>query len=240
VNDTGAIAYLSGRRTFDVVGLTTAGEAGYWTSGAGSRFEHYERTDRAKLPTHFIVYPEWLRADPLLGEWLTERAVPGATILGGERMVAYVAVYDALGSARLPRNPPEGRERSVLDELDVADLESEAAHRFEIVSGSQWTNVVIGDRLIADGGRSERTRDLFELEVAPGGTLVARVGSDAPTRLSVRIDGGAVGELVLSGSEWEEPRIRIPPQIARGRRSIDVRAEGGATFTSMAYWSFGG
>ncbi|PIE05328.1 MAG: hypothetical protein CSA75_05320, partial [Sorangium cellulosum] len=63
VNDTGAIAYFSNRPTFDVVGLTTPGEAPYWVAGAGSRFEHYERlyqTDRKRLPTHFIVYPNWM------------------------------------------------------------------------------------------------------------------------------------------------------------------------------------
>ncbi|HKQ71814.1 MAG TPA: hypothetical protein VJT73_20865, partial [Polyangiaceae bacterium] len=62
VNDTGAISYLSGKRTFDVVGLTTPGEAPYWVAGAGSRFEHYERvlrTSPERLPTHFIVYPHW-------------------------------------------------------------------------------------------------------------------------------------------------------------------------------------
>src|SRR5262249_22108523 len=37
VNDTGAIAYFSSRTTFDVVGLTSAGEARYWAAGAGSR-----------------------------------------------------------------------------------------------------------------------------------------------------------------------------------------------------------
>ena len=60
VNDTGAIAYMSDRHTFDVVGLTTAGEARYWAAGAGSRYEHYERLHAARLrfPNYFIVYPQ--------------------------------------------------------------------------------------------------------------------------------------------------------------------------------------
>lgn len=48
---------IFGRRTFDVVGLTTRSEPRYWAAGAGSRFEHYEHMPRAELPTHFIVYP---------------------------------------------------------------------------------------------------------------------------------------------------------------------------------------
>ena len=69
MNDTGAIAYLSNRRTFDVCGLTTAGEARYWVAGAGSRFEHYERLGARRLPTHFIVYPNWFAIPALLGDY---------------------------------------------------------------------------------------------------------------------------------------------------------------------------
>ena len=60
VNDTGAIAYFSDKKTFDVVGLTTPTEGRYWVAGQGSRFEHYERimkTQPQALPTHFLVYP---------------------------------------------------------------------------------------------------------------------------------------------------------------------------------------
>ncbi|HEY0462741.1 MAG TPA: hypothetical protein VGC79_00970, partial [Polyangiaceae bacterium] len=80
VNDTGAIAYFSGRQVFDIVGLTTTGEARYWSAGAGSRFEHYERLPREVLPTVFVVYPPWFGLPALLGPCLTERTVI-ATIL---------------------------------------------------------------------------------------------------------------------------------------------------------------
>jgi len=52
------------------VGLTTRDEARYWVAGAASRFEHYERLHArraAALPTHFIVYPEWMALDAVLG-----------------------------------------------------------------------------------------------------------------------------------------------------------------------------
>ena len=99
VNDTGAIAYFSGRKTFDVVGLTTPGEGRYWVAGAGSRFEHYERVHaRApeSLPTHFIVYPEWMACDAVLGAPLHEAVVTDASILGGR-------------DARLRRRLPQAR-----------------------------------------------------------------------------------------------------------------------------------
>jgi len=85
VNDTGAIAYVGGHATFDVVGLTTPGEAAYWVAGSGSRLEHYERLQRSApqhLPTHFIVYPNWMACDAVLGSELEEATVADQTILG--------------------------------------------------------------------------------------------------------------------------------------------------------------
>ena len=108
VNDTGAIAYLSGRETFDIVGLTTEGESRYWAGGAASRFEHYERMPRGSLPTHFIVYPEWMGCPMLLGGMLHEATVVDQSILGGTTMVAYRARYDALGTGAEPAVPPSG------------------------------------------------------------------------------------------------------------------------------------
>ena len=108
VNDTGAIAYLSNRRTFDVVGLTTPGEARYWVAGAGSRFEHYERLFKAspeRLPTHFIVYRHWMACDPVLGDELHDETVTDQTILGGATMTAYRARYDEFGSGDRPGSP---------------------------------------------------------------------------------------------------------------------------------------
>ncbi|MEO6418558.1 MAG: hypothetical protein ABIP39_04085, partial [Polyangiaceae bacterium] len=79
VNDTGAIAYESDRRTFDIVGLTTSSEGRYWVAGSASRFEHYERLGAARLPTHFIVYREWMACDAILGELIHDATVLDST-----------------------------------------------------------------------------------------------------------------------------------------------------------------
>jgi hypothetical protein len=234
LNDTGAITYFSGRSTFDVVGLTTAGEARYWAAGAGSRFEHYERLGRAKLPTHFIVYPEWFAIEDLFGRELTERDVPGATILGGQRMVAYVADYSLLGSAEAPALDDVSAYR-VVDRLDVADLESEREHDYQLLSGTQRENFVarFGERL--DGARSERRRDAFELTLAAGGALVLRVAADTATTLSVHIGEHRL-EVALPPSSWHEALLELPSELAAGRRAISVESASG-TFTSLHYFS---
>jgi hypothetical protein len=236
LNDTGAITYFSGRRTFDVVGLTTASEARYWAAGPGSRFEHYERLGRARLPSHFIVYPEWFALDELLGEHLTERYVPGASILGGDRMVAYVANYDLLGSAEAP-TPSLLEGRTLVDRLDVADLESEAEHGYQLFSTTQRQNQLYrsGDRL--DGGRSERTMERFQLTVAAGGALVLRVAADAATTLRVRI-GDREQALEVPASAWYEAEMVVPGGIAAGMKSISIES-GGGSFTSMHFFALG-
>src|SRR5262249_36100586 len=140
VNDTGASAYFSNHATFDICGLTTRGEARYWTAGPGSRFEHYEHLPRSTLPDYFSVYPEWFGLDGLLGDELTSRSV-SHTILGGYTMAVYRASYELLGTGALPTEvrPPA---TSLVDSLDVADIDDEKPHAFDLFDAWQQTNVI--------------------------------------------------------------------------------------------------
>lgn len=235
VNDTGALAYFSDRTTFDVVGLTTAGEARYWTAGPGSRFEHYEHLSRDKLPTHFIVYPEWFGIDPLLGEELTYRSVRH-TILGGTTMAAYEARYDLLGTGELPEDRTFWS-RKLVDSLDVSDVESELAHGYALLDATREENVVFSSSVRADGGRTERVRDRFSMKLSPGGSLVARWSCEKPATLVVRIDGQATFTREVSAGGWQEAHLEIPATMVRGEHAVDVEAHG-ARFHSFHYWSY--
>ncbi|HVU04634.1 MAG TPA: hypothetical protein VHE30_22905 [Polyangiaceae bacterium] len=235
VNDTGAMAYLGGHRTFDVVGLTTFGEARYWIAGAGSRFEHYERLDRSLLPTHFVVYPGWFSLDPLLGEELTSRTV-SHTILGGTTMEAHVADYSLLRSAETPVDVVTSG-RKVADVLDVADLESEAAHDYRLLDATQARDVLVEELDHADGARTERTREHFRLRLVPGGFVVARVGAKTPTRIAFFRDGRLLGRADVEEDAWEELRLDVPRTVPDGTATVDVVAEG-AAFDALHYWSY--
>jgi hypothetical protein len=238
VNDTGAIAYFSDRRVFDIVGLTTRGEARYWTAGAGARFEHYERLGAQRLPTHFIVYPDWIGIPELLGERLTERTVVNATILGGTTMGAYVADYSLLGSGERPTNTPAA---ALLDRLDVADLESEAEHAYELFDASQAECVVLSDAsgLRLDGARSARSAEAFELRLSPGGKLVARFSVRAPVVLDVRASGRSLGRVALSADGWQEVALALPADLPGRRQRIEVQSSPKQQFAALQYWSFG-
>jgi hypothetical protein len=237
VNDTGAIAYFSGRRTFDVVGLTTRREARYWVAGPGSRFEHYETLRPSERPTHYIVYPEWFGLYALLGETLTERHIRGATILGGEYMAAYVADYRVLGSGSKPGGEARG---APIDELDVADLESEAAHAYELHAATLPDNVVVEDASTGrwDGARAERTRETFEIQLSPGGALLVRIGAKAKSRVEVRMANRAVGAMTLSGRSWEELTFAVPTGVPAGRQRVELIAAPESAFSALHYWSY--
>lgn len=251
VNDTGAIAYMSGRRTFDVVGLTTEGQARAWVAGAGSRFEGYEHMPREALPTHFIVYPEWMACAPVLGALLTERVVTDQSILGGVRMAAFEADWSLLGTGEAPAVDTQGKRQ--LDALDVSDLGSEAAHAYDAGLGAQDTlNVAVmglaprdpGDltrgETIADGGRTGRTVERFVLHVPAGVPfeLIARLSANEPGVVGVDLDGRPVATLALAAPGWAEHRIAMPAThgdtIAVVLRSLD-----GTPFGAFHYWAYG-
>lgn len=234
VNDAGAVAFYSERRTFDVVGLTTQGEARHWVAGAGSRFEHYERLARAELPTHFIVYPEWFALPQLLGECLTERRVDGATILGGPLMVACRADYAGLGSGAKP--VLDLGARRLIDELDVADLESEAAHGYRLGPSSAQLNVVVSLGGVVDGGRSERTREDFHMAFEEAGLLVVRLSADSAPELEISVAGKPAASTSPAG-ETQELSFAVPPGTPRGPQPVSLRSRDPVTV--LHYWSYG-
>jgi hypothetical protein len=246
VNDTGAIAYVGGRRTFDVVGLTTEGEARYWAAGSGSRFEHYERLPRERLPTHFMVYPHWMSCAPVLGRELTEATVLDQTILGGATMIAYEARWDALGSGALPLlDPPAGR---LVDELDVADLESEAAHAYalggarDVDDRAVWLDPPEGSTAprIAEGGRFLRPFDRFvaHLEAGRGARLVMRVAADEPTPLVVRSGARELGRVDVPPDAWVERHVTLPADATGPAMPLAITPATEGTFASFHYWLY--
>ncbi len=242
VNDTGAIAYFSGKRTFDVVGLTTNDEGRYWVAGNGSRLEHYERllaTSPRSLPTHFIVYPQWMRLDMVLGEALHEATVTDATILGGTTMRAYVADWSRLGTGESPWTAVQG---TVADVVDVADLESEAAHGYELLGAREGEQVARDglspdERVVVDGGRTNRTVERFVVRLHPGTPARGILRVDAPTgtRAQVLCGGQPVASFELAGDEdWEERTFDVPPDAAAERTPVEVRFSAGVT--TFHYW----
>jgi hypothetical protein len=241
VNDTGAIAYFGDKKTFDVVGLTTPTEGRYWVGGAGSRLEHYERlrtSAPSTLPTHFIVYPEWMACEPVLGIGLHEATVTDSTILGGQTMRAMTARWNHLGTGELPWTA----HTTIHDAVDVADLESEAAHGYQLLGAREGEQRAAEGNapdgaVVVDGGRTNRTREQFFAKLPRGGKLIgiARVESTAKTTLRVSIDGKPLDALEAFEGPWTEVTFDIPEESRGDKKTIEVLAEG-APFESFHYW----
>jgi hypothetical protein len=242
VNDTGAIAYFGDRKTFDVVGLTTRGEARYWVAGVGSRLEHYERLHAispASLPTHFIVYPEWMAIHAVLGDVLHEATVTDSTILGGPTMRAYVADWSALGSGEQPWTHVAG---PVVDTLDVADLESEEAHGYELLGARDGEEVAEegadpDGRVVIDGGRSRRTAERFVAHLRPGGAArgILRLSGAAGSNVQISANGERVAAFAVDGQDWVERTFDVPAGAASERTQVALQVAGGA-ITTFHYW----
>jgi hypothetical protein len=231
LNDAGAMAYLSGHATFDLVGLTTASEVEHWLAGPGSRFEHYERIRRSRLPTHFVVYREWFQLDPLLGAHLTERFVPERTILGGPLMVAHEADFGLLHTGSAPSSGAFGE---LADEVDVADVESERAHGYELFGATVQEDALSLVAGRADGMRTGRRREAFDIELVGGGALVVRWNvAEAGTADVFAIEKWRVS---LRPGSWQEIAFAIPASVAR--RTVSVRVEATVPFDALHYWSF--
>jgi hypothetical protein len=243
VNDTGAIAYFGERRTFDVVGLTTDGEGPHWVAGVASRFEHYERLQRtapSTLPTHFIVYPEWMALPMVLGESLHEATVTDSTILGGKTMRAYVADWSRLGSGEHPWTAGLG---PAVDALDVADLVSEGAHDYELLGAHDHEQTVRESQApdgaeVIDGGRTHRTIERFVVHLpagAPARCIVRLSGNDG-TRVRILANGSPVGLFeTTSEDDWVERTFDVPAGIAAARTLVELRTAGGEVET-YHYW----
>ena len=240
VNDTGAIAYYGDRKTFDVVGLTTPTEGRYWVAGAASRLEHYERLRRASpssLPTHFIVYPEWMGCDPILGRPLFEATVTDSTILGGQTMRVSEARWDQLGTGEAPWTPL----LEIADAVDVADLESEKDHAYELLGARDGEEKVEESSapstgaLVLDGGRTQRTTDRFVVTLPPEGVVdaVARVESTTEAHLTLAVDGAEIGKADLEPGSWTEVTFQIPREL-RGKRIVTLTSD--VPITTYHYW----
>jgi len=246
VNDTGAIAYFSDRRTFDIVGLTTREEARYWVAGTASRLEHYERlllTAPSELPTHFIVYPEWMALDAVLGESLQAATVTdaGRTILGGETMRAYVADWSKLGSGE----DPWTAFGKVVDRFDVADLESESNHGYELLGAHDREQVVReglspAGATVIDGGRTQRRLERFFAHLAPGVAVRGIVRLEGPVGTSVLVlanhEPVSTFDLTDSDDDWTEHGFDVPARFATKQTPIELRTTRGGPLSVFHYW----
>jgi hypothetical protein len=243
-HDAGAIAYYGDTRVFDMLGLVTNRHARVANSGPGARFEFLERMPPDQRPTHIAYYASWMGQSEFFGTLLLETPVapPFASkrLIGGNNMSLYEADWDHVGSAERPLVPNPGWR--MVDRVDIADLESEAAHRWngEIGRreygnpGARWSLVHkdTAHGYAVDGGRTIRgKRERFTLFVEPGKPvrLVVRSGGKPVVPFNETLKQGAtlrVNAVEVKLPAPAESFVEIPIELAAPReRELEVTVE---------------
>ncbi|OLT39069.1 hypothetical protein BJF85_07605 [Saccharomonospora sp. CUA-673] len=140
VKDVGAVAYYSGHRVVDTIGLTSNGFAEASNHGPGALYEQLRSLPPEDRPDYFAVYEQWPGA-PMgafvdTGVFVTEptmtfelnvpRDSSGWSIVPFDELNVYEADWTLAGTG--DRSPVDGDVRA---HLDVGSLQSELDHEYE-------------------------------------------------------------------------------------------------------------
>lgn len=240
VGDAGAIPYVSGGRTLDLIGL--GGYKGMPFARAtrahvGSSVELIEHLSPAERPALLAIYPSWWDELPLwFGKRLFEVPARGNVMCGAPSVVVYQANWDSLAGSARPVHLAPGSH--VTAEFDWADVTSEAASHYQRLPASGGRvaikvlpNPVAPARDLFDAGRNspEGTRERFTLDgIVPGRPLklVFRAAPVATLDVPVSIDGASVGRIHLPRTDgWLEVELAVPP-VQKARIVVELGASG--------------
>ncbi len=225
VNDAGAIAFLGERRTWDLIGLTSPGAALPRLSGMGSVFERIERLPRRLRPTHAAIYPGWFPGIAALGRPIDRKTVFGPYV-GAPEKILYELDTALYGSGETP--PLTSPSRRVVDELDVADVDSERAHGYGGLAPSPLPRADLHrlrreERFILDGGRPLASGDRATLAAEPGrpAALSSRFVAPHGARVEVRWNGAAHRVDLPPGPGFREWTLELPAGAVAARNRLE-------------------
>ena len=247
VHDTGSLRYLSRRPTYDLIGLTTSDAAVPWRHGAGSVFELMEHSPMR--PEYFAIYPDafsipYLAATDLFAEELLKVKVPDYGIASAEPVQGVWRADWRLADSGERFYQPDVLARTkgltLVDRLDVADLDDEAAHNMEWQQDArrpgfptevqQLAYRVISDQEALDGGRLLTGGIAFDVATRPGEPLwiVARLHAHEAGAVRVRVHGRDAGRWAYPPvpGQWLETIFHVPAeQITTHQTHITLQVD---------------
>jgi MFS family permease len=241
VHDTGSLRYLGGRPTYDLIGLTTADAAIAWRHGAGSVLERMEHSPMR--PDYFAIYPDiffipYLAATDLFAEELFRVEVPdysGVTSASGIQGVwrADWRLADSGEQFYQPDVLELTADLKLVDRLDVADLDDEAAHGMKWwhdlpypgwpTEAHQLTYRALPEQEVLDGGRLLTGGISFEAATRPGEPLriVARLHAQEAGVVQVEVNGRDVRRWAYPAvpGQWLETAFWVPAETITDSRT---------------------
>ncbi len=235
VNDVGAMRYYGGHRVVDLVGLATNGIAEPHRNGMGSLYEKLEEMPPGERPDYFVVYNLWVGGLANAGIFgvapiETFTLDPAGGLLADDEVFVWKADWSMANSGDSPVLFPK---ENVRDTIDVAELESEEDHGYDLrmpQAGLQPESTLArlsyaGGEVVADGGRRISGTESFTVRnLSPGEpleivlrTAAGELSAEAPARLRVVVDGKEAGEWTLSptSGDWQEPSFTVPAELVR-------------------------
>jgi hypothetical protein len=217
LGDAGAIPFVSARPALDALGL-----GGYRrmpfaraaVNGEASTVELIERLAPSERPRYLALYPNWFGLiTSRFGVEIDRVTLADNLICAGPTKVIYRADWSALDDPRAP-------EPEIIDELDVADVISEAEHGYvSPAPNGGWTTLDV----LADASGARRFDAGRTIPAGGAETFVVARTSDAKrVRIVVRVDAATTGlrvrtprgvtDLVVNASSpgtWREASASI-------------------------------
>lgn len=239
VGDAGAIPFFSELRGLDAIGLGGTQGLPFAKAvnlGIGATVELVERMPPHERPDRMALYPSWWELLPVwFGRRLDEVRIHGNVICGASSKVIYDAEWRGLDNAA-PFSAALGTH--IIDELDFADVLSEAEHEFRIDSahsGYVVTRVLPDPRRVRedlfDAGRlvfaDAKTRFVLSgLSRGQPATLIFRAAPVDRMAFSVKLDGRNAGRVEFEGGDdWQEAFLDLDAAHLRKHVWIELAAE---------------
>ena len=177
--DAGILRYSGGRRTVDLLGLTTRRFFARWMAGWGAVVEELSHMPGDERPAYVIMMPSFGKLTPgiepvysIMGEKIYE---PWPVYVSGQAV--FRTDYAALDSGRLPRF--ESGDWTVVDSLDVGYMLDEERCGYSTLTSLPAVRFDVGlhsasyddEPVTADCGRVILEGERFSVRTVPGKAL---------------------------------------------------------------------
>ncbi|MHB8624862.1 MAG: hypothetical protein ACYDBJ_00510 [Aggregatilineales bacterium] len=239
VHDIGIMAYLGNVLTYDVVGLSTPGEALAWRSGPGAAYEQMRNSPIR--PDYFAIYPDAAGLNyftptdmfrDVLARFSSTHVAHDVASVGNE--IVTRPDWSKAAFADHPWQPStltaiQGFD--LVDSINVADLQSEAQHSYqwrdanfppgfptelyEMNTHDCAANTANPICTVIDGGRLLTGGEDMTISTRPGQDLlwITRVHPHDASTLALSVNGQPFEQRVIPGGfggSWLEIATLIP------------------------------
>lgn len=245
MNGINTLRYYENRNFIDLSGVGTKGLAKAYQNGVGSIFEWLE--EKKLYPACFVLDRLDFSRSGLLKTELYSAKVVGVRPI--EPINVYQTDWSLANKGDEPVTAMDGYK--LVDKMDVANLDSEAGHKYRFWEAEPGLNVTTYistfaclDRQIIDGGRILSGGESMVIETQPGQEMKIVMRTTGALKLDVVINGKYCRKWVDEtnpGNAWYESIVTIPGKWVTSTSTkvhIEVRDKQQDTYAVAYYWFY--